>query len=649
MPSPLQSKPASAPVPPHALPSAWSGLWFCSSPALSQTLSMESVSSHSMPESVMAMRMLSSPVVSRQARSIDMPEAVSCGRTLTAALGMNPYRFHCPEVVEDQPYPGSLGQLAGSAMSLAVAVGGGGQPAAAWPGSSGLAATPMSTTVERRVIRVKLRMDGGLLDPGQAGPSTKGGPSTYHRPGEPSKPVASMSASPFADLQRLPRVDRVAAHPSLDAVRRRLGAEAMTHLARRAIDEARQAVRGGAPCPALDDVAARAAALAGEALAARARPVINATGVVLHTNLGRAPLAGPAVEALAASAGRYTSIEIDLGTGRRGARAAFAEGGLARLAGAEAALVVNNNAAATLLALSALALGRKVIVSRGELIEIGGGFRVPDVCARSGAELVEVGTTNRTRLADYEQAFAAHAGVAAILRVHPGNFRQVGFVERPPAAALAELAHARGALLIEDLGGGAMIDLAPHGLEGEPTVRATVAAGADVVCFSTDKVLGGPQGGALVGRAAVVELARRDPLARALRLGRLPLVALEATVALYLEGRLDEIPALAALRRPVAAVRARAEAWHAALTARGVPATVVDLEGAVGGGALAEAPLASAGVALEGDAEALAARLRAGDPPVVGRIQQGRLLLDARTVLPGEDEALLAAVAAAMG
>jgi len=450
-------------------------------------------------------------------------------------------------------------------------------------------------------------------------------------------------SSPLASL---PRVDRVSAHPALDGARRRLGAEAVTRLARRAVDEARQSVRSGAPCPSLDDVAARAAALAHEALAARARPVINATGVVLHTNLGRAPLAAAAVQALAASAGRYTSVEIDLGTGRRGARAAFAEGGLAELAGAEAALVVNNNAAATLLALSALAMGKKVIVSRGELIEIGGGFRVPDVCARSGAQLVEVGTTNRTRLADYERALA-EGSVAAVLRVHQGNFRQIGFVERPEARALAELAHAKGALLVEDLGGGAMIDLAPWGLEGEPTVRQSVAAGADVVCFSTDKVLGGPQGGALVGRSAVIEKARRDPLARALRLGRLPLVALEATVALYLEGRRGDVPALAALCRPLAEVRERAARWQEALAARGLAATACELEGAVGGGALAEAPVRSAGVAIDGDAEALAARLRAGDPPVVGRIHEGRLLLDARTVLPGEDDALLAAVLAA--
>jgi L-seryl-tRNA(Ser) seleniumtransferase len=452
-----------------------------------------------------------------------------------------------------------------------------------------------------------------------------------------------MDASPLASL---PRVDRVAAHAALDAVRPRLGAEAVTRLSRRAIDEARQTVRGGGRCPSLDEVAARAAALAREALSARARPVINATGVVLHTNLGRAPLAGPAVAALSTSAGRYTSIEIDLGTGRRGARAAFAEGGLAQIAGAEAALVVNNNAAATLLALSALCQGRRVIVSRGELIEIGGGFRVPEVCARSGAEMVEVGTTNRTRLSDYERALAG-GGVAAVLRVHQGNFRQTGFVERPDLGPLADLCHARGAILIEDLGGGALIDLAPDGLSGEPTVRSSISAGADVVCFSTDKVLGGPQGGALVGRADAVEKARRDPLARALRLGRLPLVALEATVALYLEGRLDEIPTLSALRRPLPEVRARAEAWCASLLAQGVTGVVVDLAGAVGGGALAEAPLASAGVALAGDAEALAARLREGDPPVVGRIHEGQLLLDARTVLHGEDEALLAAVVAA--
>ena len=455
----------------------------------------------------------------------------------------------------------------------------------------------------------------------------------------PDRPGRSL----FADL---PRVDRVVAHPSLDAARKRLGADGLTTLTRRAIDAARRAMRDGAACPSLDDVALAVSAAAAAALSARARSVINATGVVLHTNLGRAPLSRRAASALAESAGRYTSIEIDLGTGRRGARGAFAERALAQLTRAEAALVVNNNAAATLLALSALAMGKKVLVSRGELIEIGGGFRVPDVCARSGAQLVEVGTTNRTRLADYEQALR-EGGVAAILRVHQGNFRQVGFVERPSLSALCDLAHAHGALVIEDLGGGALIDFSPYGLRGEPLAQASVAAGCDVVCFSTDKVLGGPQGGVIAGRAEHVERARADPLARALRLGRLPLVALEATLTSYLEGSLDEIPALAAVRTPLVAVRARAEAWRDTLASRGVRVEVVDLEAAMGGGTLAEAALASVGIALAGDAEHLAALLRAGDPPVVARIHEGRLLFDARTVLPGEDEALLAAVSAA--
>lgn len=458
------------------------------------------------------------------------------------------------------------------------------------------------------------------------------------------------------ELRSLPRVDRVAAHPSLESLRRRLGAEALTRLTRRVVEAARTAVKGGAACPTLDEAAAEVARAARAVLSKRARPVINATGVVLHTNLGRAPLAEAAVRALSESAGRYTSIEIDLEAGRRGARGAFAESALAELTGAEAALVVNNNAAAVLLVLSALAAGKRVIVSRGELVEIGGGFRIPEVLARSGARLVEVGTTNRTRLDDYARALAqgeddADGGAAAILRVHQANFRQIGFVERPPLEALADLARVRGALLIEDLGGGAMLDLSPYGLDGEPTVKSSVSAGVDVVCFSTDKVLGGPQGGAIVGRGALVERARRDPLARALRLGRLPLVALEATLACYLEGDLGAIPALAAVRAPLPAIRARAAAWQAALAERGVASEVVSLAVAMGGGSLAEESLPSAGVAIDAGpaegVEALARRLRTGDPAVLGRIQEGRLLLDARTVLLGEEGALIDAVVAA--
>jgi L-seryl-tRNA(Ser) seleniumtransferase len=453
-----------------------------------------------------------------------------------------------------------------------------------------------------------------------------------------------------ADLPRLPRVDRVVAHAALDHARRRLGAKAVTDLARRAIADARDEVKRGGAAPSEDDVAREVARRAEASLSARARRVINATGVVLHTNLGRAPLSRAATEALAASAPGYTSVEIDLASGRRGARGAFAESALASLAGAEDALVVNNNAAAVLLALSALASGRGVLVSRAELIEIGGGFRVPDVLARSGARLVEVGTTNRTRESDYENALTADSGIGAILRVHQGNFRQIGFVERPRLASLAAIAKRRGVLLVKDLGGGALIDLAPHGITGEPTVQSCVDAGADVVCFSTDKALGGPQGGALVGRAALVDRARRDPLARALRLGRLPLVALEATLASYLEGGPDAVPALAMIRRDVGALRDRAAAWITALAAHGVAARAIDLASLVGGGACAEEPLASAGIALDtDDADALAARLRAGATPVVARIEGGAVIFDARTVLPDEDDALVAAVVSACG
>ncbi len=454
----------------------------------------------------------------------------------------------------------------------------------------------------------------------------------------------------MSELRHLPKVDRVAAHPALDGARTRLGTEVTMRLARRAVDAARERVKEGAPCPSLDEVAAHAAEAARAALSARARRVINATGVVLHTNLGRAPLGRAVADAVAASAAGYTSIEIDLATGRRGARGAFADGALAELAGAEAALVVNNNAAAVLLALSALAAGKKVLVSRGELIEIGGGFRVPDVCARSGAELVEVGTTNKTRLDDYARALGDGAGVAAILRVHPGNFRQSGFVERPELGALARLAHERGVLLIKDLGGGAVFDLSPWGLRGEPVARACVEAGCDVVCFSCDKILGGPQGGAIVGKRALVERARKDPLARALRLGRLPLVALEATLAAYLERRFDDVPVLRMMREPVEHVRARAVAWRDKLAQGGIDARVVDVDGAVGGGALAEEPVRSAALVIDAtEPDALAARLRAGDPPIVARIQGGSVLFDARTVLPGEDEDLLAALRAALG
>jgi L-seryl-tRNA(Ser) seleniumtransferase len=447
-------------------------------------------------------------------------------------------------------------------------------------------------------------------------------------------------------LRSLPKIDRVVAHPSLERARGALGVTVVTELARQAVAHARERVREGEPAQSLDAVAALVDALATARQQQRIRRVINATGVVLHTNLGRAPLSDEALEALSTTAGGYVALEVDRATGKRGGRGAATERALADLTGAEAALVVNNNAAAVLLALAAIACGRGVVVSRGELVEIGGGFRIPEVLARSGARMIEVGTTNKTRTADYARALDEEPDVAAILRVHPGNFKQTGFVERPPLESLSELARARGVTTIEDLGGGLLADLELPGLSGEPLVGASVAGGMDLVCFSTDKALGGPQGGAVVGRAALVERLRSDPLARAVRMGRLPLVALEATVLQLLRGDRDGVPVLAALRRPVAEIRARAESWAATLRSRGVACQVVDLEAMAGGGAFAQESLASVGLALEGSAEGQLAALRRGEAPVFARIVDDRVVLDARTVLPGEDDDLLHAIVA---
>jgi len=449
-------------------------------------------------------------------------------------------------------------------------------------------------------------------------------------------------------MSRMPKVDAVAGDSALDGARRRLGPKALMHLVKEAVRAEREQVLATGEAPDASRVLDRVHQAVAATLGARARRVINAAGVVLHTNLGRAPLSAAAVAALTASAGGYTSIELDLSTGRRGARGAFAEHALSLLTGAEDALVVNNNAAAVLLALTALAKGRGVVVSRGELVEIGGSFRVPDVLARSGARMIEVGTTNRTRIDDYRRALDEDPDVAVLLRVHQGNFRQIGFVERPTLGELGALARERNVTFVKDLGGGALVDLTEVGLAGEPVARACVEAGAQLVCFSCDKVLGGPQGGAVVGEAELVNRLRRDPLARALRLGRLPLVALEATLASYLEGDLNAVPAQAAMRRSVGEVRERVEAWQVELDRRGVPSRIIELDAAVGGGALAEAPLTSVALVVETDEpSALARRLRLGDPPVLVRIQDNLVLLDGRSVLPGEEEQLIAAVVAA--
>ena len=370
-------------------------------------------------------------------------------------------------------------------------------------------------------------------------------------------------------------------------------------------------------------------------VAPRLRRVINASGVILHTNLGRAPLSKAAVDALAVAAG-YSNLELDLEIGKRGERAALVEGLLTSLFGGEAALAVNNNAAAVLLALTALGKGKEVAVSRGQLVEIGGAFRMPDVMRLSGARMVEVGTTNRTRAADYEQAITSRT--AALLRVHTSNYRVTGFTESAPLAELAEIAHRHGILLIDDLGSGATDTIGD-----EPTVAESMAH-CDVVTFSGDKLLGGPQAGIVLGRTEPVRKMARHPLARAVRIDKLTLAALEATLRQRLTGHQDELPVERMLRAPVDEMRRRAAFWSVKLADRGVETKLVEGASAVGGGSLPEHPVPTMLLAIAGPASRLAAALRRGTPLVIARVENDLCCLDPRTVLKGEDEDLVDAV-----
>ncbi len=379
------------------------------------------------------------------------------------------------------------------------------------------------------------------------------------------------------------------------------------------------------------------------AVAPRLRRVINASGVILHTNLGRAPLSRAAVDAIAVAAG-YSNLELDLVSGRRGERAAPVSGLLTQLFGCETAFVVNNNAAAILLALAALCKGKEVIVSRGQQVEIGGSFRMPDVMRLSGARMVEVGTTNRTRQDDFEQAITPRS--AALLRVHTSNFRVAGFTEATTLAQMAAVAHAHELLLIDDLGSGAAEPIAD-----EPTVAESLQH-SDVVTFSGDKLFGGPQAGIVLGRGepgtAAVKKMSRHPLARAVRIDKLTLAALEVTLRQRLTGRLQEIPVERMIRASAEDIRRRAAMWSVKLEERGVRATLVPGESAVGGGSLPGYGLPTTLLALSGPASRLAAALRHGEPPVIARIEKDRCCLDPRTVLKGEDETLIDAVEVAV-
>jgi len=434
------------------------------------------------------------------------------------------------------------------------------------------------------------------------------------------------------------------------------GRPAVTRATRTAVEELRAALEAGTAGE--DDLAPAAVRARVEAaLLAAARPyyrrVINATGVVLHTNLGRAPLAAEAVAALAATAGGAQRLEVDLESGERGGRDEGCAALLRELTGAEAATVVNNNAGATLLVLAALARGRRVVLSRGEMVEIGGSFRVPEILRESGAVLAEVGTTNRTHLRDYRAVLAAAGDPAPglILKVHTSNYRVEGFTAEVGIEELVVLGREHGVPVVHDLGSGCLVDLAARGLPAEPLVRRSVAAGADAVCFSGDKLLGGPQGGILVGRREAIERCRRHPLYRALRPGRLVYGALEATLRLYRDGEeaaLAAVPALARLTADPATLAGRAGRLAAALAGiAGLAAEAVECASQAGSGSLPACDLPSRGVrvTLPGRPAAdLAAALRRGDPPVVARVQDGAVLLDVRTLTDAEVEEVAAAL-----
>jgi L-seryl-tRNA(Ser) seleniumtransferase len=456
-------------------------------------------------------------------------------------------------------------------------------------------------------------------------------------------------------LRNLPSVDRLLNEPSLrdlsDCIPQALRAEA----ARQTVAALRSEVLAGmAPDLSAAVIAARAAALARAKAAPALRRVLNLTGTLLHTNLGRAPLAPAAIESIDAVSRGYSNLEFDLESGERGHRYSHVEELLRHLSGAEAATVVNNNAGAVLLALTALAKGKEAIVSRGEMIEIGGAFRVPEVMAAGGVILCEVGTTNKTHLRDYVEAIGEETGL--LLKVHTSNYRIVGFTASVSAAEMVELGRERGIPVMEDLGSGMLIDLSSFGLPREPTVAEAVAAGIDVVTFSGDKLLGGPQAGIIVGRRDAVEKIRRHPMARALRSDKLTLAALETTLRLYLDPRraLAEIPVLRMLAVPEEELKKRCLRLRRSLRSacgERLQTSVVPETSTVGGGALPLTELPGYALALTAaglSADALAARLRTGDPPVVGRIREDRLLLNPRTLSGEEEKDLIRAVSAAL-
>jgi len=465
-----------------------------------------------------------------------------------------------------------------------------------------------------------------------------------------------VAEQPPSLLRRIPKIDRVLLEPALAPLLERHGRAMVTEAARRVTDDLRAALLQG-EAPALNGellaaVCARVAQRLDRAARRSLRRAINATGVVLHTGLGRAVLSQAAADAVSEAARSHSLLEVDPESGERGSRLAHVSGLLRELTGAEDALVVNNNAAAVLLAISALSAGREVVISRGQLVEIGGSFRIPDVIRSGGARLVEVGATNKVHLWDYEDALTAET--ALLLRVHPSNFRMVGFTEEPSLEELVALGRRRGVPVMDDLGSGALVDLTRYGLVAEPTVHASVAAGADVITFSGDKLLGGPQAGLVIGKKVFLDRMKRHPLMRVVRLDKMTLAALEATLRLYRdEARaMREIPTLAALSASPALIAARAEALARRLEPLGLEVRLEAGVSQVGGGSLPGEALPTTLVCLRSpstSAGELARRLRTGEPSVWGRVHRDRLVFDLRTVGEDEIEEMARAVQAATG
>ncbi|HET7753144.1 MAG TPA: L-seryl-tRNA(Sec) selenium transferase [Anaeromyxobacteraceae bacterium] len=463
------------------------------------------------------------------------------------------------------------------------------------------------------------------------------------------------------EARKIPKADRILADAEQAGLIAQLGHAPVVEAVRRELDAVRAAVLAGSPCPAPDQISARVLDRLTSQAKGSLRRVVNATGVVIHTNLGRAPLSQAAIAAMAEVAAGYSNLEYDLDGGVRGDRYGHAAAALCRLTGAEDAVVVNNNASSVLVALGALCAARpgdardsaavelpEVVISRGQLVEIGGGFRIPDVLRRAGAALVEVGTTNRTYARDFEAAIGERTRM--LLSVHRSNFKLSGFVHDATLQELVELGRRRGLWVVDDLGSGTLLETQRFGLGVEPTVQERVRAGADVVCFSGDKLLGGPQAGILVGRREAISRVRRHPLMRALRVDKVTIAGLAATLAHYERGEAERaVPVWRAISQPIEALEERARGWQRALADVAPGAAIREATSAVGGGSLPDVTLATRALALPtAQADALAAALRRSDPPVIARIEDGLVVLDPRTVGPGEDAALLASVRAAL-